>query len=84
LALRKGFEVSKTGHENSVFVANYDKNRKLKQYLNLGSSIPIDDKWHWVSGSFVTDDDLDNCGLYIYNKNSLGLVRADEIKIEKM
>lgn len=84
LALRKGFQVSKVGHENSAIVANYDKNKKLKQYLNLGSSIAIDDKWHLVAGSFTTDDDLDNCGLYIYNKNSQGLVRADEVKIEKM
>ncbi|MFA7230503.1 MAG: hypothetical protein WC071_04475 [Victivallaceae bacterium] len=84
LALRKGFNVSKVGHDNNVMVVNYDKNKKIKHYLSLGSSIPIDDKWHFVAGNFVTDNDLDNCGLYIYNKKSRDLIWIDEIKIEKI
>jgi hypothetical protein len=36
-----------------------------------------------VAGDFSTDDKLNNCGLYIYNKNSNAPVMVDEIKIER-
>jgi hypothetical protein len=84
LAIRKSFDVSPVSHHNNVVVANYTPDKKLKLYLNLGTSTPRDNKWHILAGTFKTDDNLNNCGLYFYNKNSKGTVWIDEIRIDKI
>ncbi len=84
LALRKGFDTSLTGHHNNVVVANYSKDRKLKIYINLGTSTPRDNKWHILAGTFTTDDKVFNSGLYFYNTKSKDSVWIDAIKLEKV
>ena len=84
LALRKGFDTSLTGHHNNVVVANYSKDRKLKIYINLGTSTPRDNKWHILAGTFTTDDKVFSSGLYFYNTNSKDSVWIDAIKLEKV
>jgi hypothetical protein len=84
LAIRKGFDVSLTSHHNNVVVANYSKDKKLKLYINLGTSTPRDNKWHILAGTFTTDDKVYNSGLYFYNKNSKDNIWIDAIRIEKI
>jgi len=80
---RKDFDVAFAGHDNNVTVANYTPDNKLELYAVLGLTTPADGKWHNLAGSFKTSDNLSNCGLYVYNKNSRGNVCIDEVKIEK-
>jgi hypothetical protein len=83
LAQRKGFDVSPVGHHNNVIVANYTADKKLQIYLNLPLA-SRDNRWHLLSGEFTTTDNLNNCGLYFYNKNTKDSIWIDEVKIEKL
>ncbi|MBQ9787762.1 MAG: hypothetical protein IJW33_06305 [Lentisphaeria bacterium] len=65
-------------------VANYSSSRKLKFYGAAGNNIPADEKWHEVKLTFTTDDDLYNCGLFIYNTKSSGVIAVEKIALKEI
>ena len=58
--------------------------RKLKFYGAAGNNIPADEKWHEVKLTFTTDDDLYNCGLFIYNTKSSGVIAVEKIALKEI
>lgn len=83
-AINKSFECSKVGHETMAAVCNYTKKGKLERYILMAGSIKPDAKYHLAAGEFVTSDDLHNCSLYFYNRNSTGKIYIDNLKIEEV
>ena len=83
-AIFKEFECSKVGHETMAAVCNYTKERKLERYMMTAGSIKPDGKYHLCAGEFVTSDNLNDCSLYFYNRNSTGKIYIDNLKIEEV
>lgn len=83
-AIFKEFECSKVGHETMAAVCNYTKERKLERYILLAGSIKPDGKYHLAAGEFVTSENLHDCSLYFYNRNSTGKIYIDNLKIEEV
>lgn len=82
--IRKGFEVSKVGHENMAGVFNYTKDGKLERYLILAESIPGDRKFHRCQGTFTVPDTVHNSGFYIYNRNTTDTVTVGDIQLTEI
>lgn len=83
-AILKEFDCSKVGHETMAAVCNYDKERKLKRYMMTAGSIKPDNKYHLAMGEFVTDESLNDCSLYFYNRNTTARIYIDNLKIEEV
>ncbi len=83
-AYRLRFALRKDSADGYYSIANYSADGKLKNYVFQGQNIPNDGKWHEVEIEFKTDRDLYNCGLYLYNRNSAGILRMDEVTLRKV
>ena len=83
-AIYKDFECSKVSHETMAAVCNYTKERKLERYMMTAGSIKPDGKYHLAAGEFVTSENLNDCSLYFYNRNSTGKIYIDNLKIEEV
>ena len=83
-AIRKDFECSTVGHKTMACVANYSKERKLERYLMLAGNIKNDGQYHLAAGEFKTGENLYDCALYFYNRDSRGKITIDEITIEEV
>ena len=83
-AIFKDFDCSPVGHKTMACVGNYAKDGKLERYLMLAGSIKPDGKYHLAAGEFKTTDQLNDCGLYFYNRDSKGKIYIDEIIIEEI
>ena len=79
--IRKGFDVSKVGHENMVGVFNYTKGKKLEAYLRLAGSIKGDNRFHRCQGTFTVPETVHDCGLYIYNRNTKDTVTVGDLSL---
>ena len=67
-----------------IGIANYSASRELNFYGAAGNQIPADGKWHEVKLTFTTDEKLYNCGLFIYNTKSNGVVSVDKISLKEL
>lgn len=83
LAQRKGFNVSPVPYHNNIVVGNYDRNRKLKIYLSLGTKLN-DGKWHILTGDFKTGEEVHSSKIYFYNRDSRDNVWIDDIRIDEL
>ena len=79
--IRKGFDVSKVGHENMVGVFNYTREGKLECFLRLAYSVKPDNRFHRCEGSFTVPETVHDCALYIYNRNTEDVVTVGKISL---
>lgn len=84
-AVRKGENVSEILMRSTFGVMNYTPDNKLEMFALLGADVPRDNKWHTVTGTFTTSENVTKrAGLILYNKQSLDSVWFDEIIVEKL
>ena len=72
------------GANGYMAVANYSAKKNLKFYGGAGASIPDDGQWHEVAIKISADDELYNCGLFIYNQKSIGDISVNKISLKEL
>ena len=72
------------GSQGYMAVANYSEKRKLKFYGSAGASAPADGNWHEIAIKITPDEELYNCGLFIYNQKSTGSISVDKISLKEL
>ena len=72
------------GSQGYMAVANYSEKRKLKFYGSAGASALADGNWHEIAIKITPDEELYNCGLFIYNQKSTGSISVDKISLKEL
>ena len=79
--MRKVAPLSAKKIEHRIVLSHTDTNGKYSEFANFGDDVPVDGKWHKVTGTFKTPSADGSCTIYIYNCNADGSMEVKNIRM---